>query len=281
MPRRRKDEDEDEAIESDDDSSSSSGSSSSSDEAADEGEFGVEFVAVPPSNTDRNGIAMLLRQQFRHSPVDIFDLTDIVIDQGTDGIGHIMISALDDDESNNDDDDAEDDIFALSTILPIAKYSKKKPIQQLLSWLSTNCPSVVSKDDTFGFGLLINERMANLPEELAARSFASLKEDLANSRDLAVKGIKKLILISRTIKTSGGQTKKGGQPTKKKSKQQDTSQQENFEFVHTEDAVLAKRALRSDRFVATSKGTEDAGSSEVIAYQVMLLPIDCLDQEFN
>lgn len=175
-------------------------------------ELQADFEGRNPEDCDFHGIKQLLRQLFLKSDVDLGGLAQIVISQNY--IGSVVKQCLDDgQEDDDDDDDGSDGVFGITTVINITKRKEESCIKQIRTLLTTlaeenaddRTKGLIKKilsDDSEHVGLVINERILNIPAAISVPLFSSLQNELE-------KAIKKnmpyrfqyLIWISKTYNT--------------------------------------------------------------------------------
>ncbi|CAH2096948.1 unnamed protein product [Euphydryas editha] len=176
-------------------------------------ELQADFEGRNPEDCDFHGIKQLLRQLFLKSNVDLGALAQIIISQNY--IGSVVKQCLDDgQDDDDDDDDGSDGVFGITTVINITKRKEEhciKQVRQLLTALANDnaddrAKALVNKilsDDANHVGLVINERILNIPAAISVPLFASLQNEL----DKALKkkmpySFQYLVWICKTYKTS-------------------------------------------------------------------------------
>ncbi|KAL4708598.1 hypothetical protein ACJJTC_014206 [Scirpophaga incertulas] len=151
-------------------------------------ELQADFEGRNPEDCDFHGIKQLLRQLFLKSNVDLGALAEIIISQNY--IGSVVKQCLDNEQGDDDDDDdGSDGVFGITTIINITKRKDEKCIQQIRELLTTlaeenaiDSTKVLIKkilsDDSSHVGLVINERILNIPAAISAPLFSSLQTEL-------------------------------------------------------------------------------------------------------
>lgn len=177
-----------------------------------EKELQADFEGRNPEDSDFHGIKQLLRQLFLKSNVDLGGLAQIIISQNY--IGSVVKQCLDDGQEDDDDeDDGSDGVFGVTTVVNITKR-KNEPsvaqIRELLTKLSQDHADPRTKelikyilaDDSQHTGLVINERILNIPAAISVPLFASLQTELEKAhRKNMLYNFKYLIWISKTYTT--------------------------------------------------------------------------------
>lgn len=175
-------------------------------------ELQADFEGRNPEDCDFHGIKQLLRQLFLKSNVDLGGLAQIIISQNY--VGSVVKQCLDDgQEEDDDEDDGSDGVFGITTIINITKRKDEQSIQQIRTLLNTladdnaddRTKALIKKilaNDSEHVGLVINERILNIPAAISVPLFSSLQGEL----DKAVKKnmpytFKYLVWISKTYNT--------------------------------------------------------------------------------
>ncbi|CAG5013957.1 unnamed protein product [Parnassius apollo] len=151
-------------------------------------ELQADFEGRNPEDCDFHGIKQLLRQLFLKSNVDLGALAEIIISQNY--VGSVVKQCLDDGQEDDDeDDDGSDGVFGITTVINITKRKDENCIQQIRTLLTTlaeenandKTKALVNKilsDDSQHVGLIINERILNIPAAISVPLFASLQSEV-------------------------------------------------------------------------------------------------------
>ncbi|KAJ8709730.1 hypothetical protein PYW08_009734 [Mythimna loreyi] len=178
-------------------------------------ELQADFEGRNPEDCDFHGIRQLLRQLFLKSNVELGGLAQIIISQNY--VGSVVKQCLDDGvDEEDDDDDGSDGVFGITTIINITKRKDEQCIQQIRTLLTTlaeenaddRTKALIKKilaNESDHVGLVINERILNIPAAISVPLFSSLQNELE-------KAIKKnmpytfqyLIWICKTYNTGEG-----------------------------------------------------------------------------
>ncbi|KAL0811418.1 hypothetical protein ABMA28_009821 [Loxostege sticticalis] len=175
-------------------------------------ELQADFEGRNPEDCDFHGIKQLLRQLFLKSDVDLGGLAEIIISQNY--VGSVVKQCLDNgQEDDDDDDDGSDGVFGITTVINITKRKDEKAIQQIRTLLTTlaeenandKTKALVKKilsDDASQVGLVINERILNIPAAISVPLFSSLQSELEKAvRKNMPYTFQYLIWISKTYNT--------------------------------------------------------------------------------
>ncbi|XP_002734004.1 protein BCCIP homolog [Saccoglossus kowalevskii] len=248
----------------------------SSDEEINE-EIQVEFEALPPIDSDFNGIKRLLQQLFLKAQINMSELINLVISQNY--IGSIIKQSTNDlvDEADDNDDD-DDDIFGFMSVINITDKKDVNCIKQIISLITEQCSKCGSEsdidecqkifnDDTRPVGLLLNERFINVPAQIALPQHQSLQKDL---KDAIRKGMKYsfeyFVMICKSYKElppdergggEGGDRKGKKKGKKKKNKKVEQNKSGELQFSNPEDEFFLKEAALSFSY-PISQGDSDS-----------------------
>ncbi|KAK3889327.1 hypothetical protein Pcinc_006677 [Petrolisthes cinctipes] len=152
----------------------------------------VDFEGFPASDSDFHGIKRLLQQSFRGLEVNFSGIADTIIGQNY--VGSVIKQVGDDDEEEDeDDDDDNDQVFGVTTIINLTSRKDEECISGLRSALVEQCSkhandssSVLFRDilgnESKHVGLLISERLVNLPPQFALPVFDSLRKELTEAK---------------------------------------------------------------------------------------------------
>lgn len=151
-------------------------------------ELQADFEGRNPEDCDFHGIKQLLRQLFLKSDVELGALAQIIISQNY--VGSVVKQCLDDGQDDDDDeDDGSDGVFGITTIINITKRKDDQSIQQIRTLLTTladdnaddRTKALIKKilaNDAEHVGLVINERILNIPAAISVPLFSSLQSEL-------------------------------------------------------------------------------------------------------
>ncbi|XP_055101877.2 BRCA2 and CDKN1A-interacting protein isoform X2 [Symphalangus syndactylus] len=242
-PVQRDDEEEDEVEDEDEDDDDSDEEEDEEDEVIDE-EVNIEFEAYSLSDNDYDGIKKLLQQLFLKAPVNIAELTDLLIQQNH--IGSVIKQT--DVSEDSDDDVDEDEIFGFISLLNLTERKGTQCAEQIqeliLSFCEKNCEkSMVEQLDKFlndttkPVGLLLSERFINIPPQIALPMYQQLQKELAEAHRTNKPCGKCYfyLLISKTFMEAGKNNSKKKPSNKKKAALMFANAEEEFFY---EKAIL-------------------------------------------
>ncbi|KAJ8715635.1 hypothetical protein PYW07_010117 [Mythimna separata] len=178
-------------------------------------ELQADFEGRNPEDCDFHGIRQLLRQLFLKSNVELGGLAQIIISQNY--VGSVVKQCLDDGvDEEDDDDDGSDGVFGITTIINITKRKDEQCIQQIRTLLTTlaeenaddRTKALIKKilaNESQHVGLVINERILNIPAAISVPLFSSLQNELekATKKNMPYT-FQYLIWICKTYNTGEG-----------------------------------------------------------------------------
>lgn len=211
----------------------------------------VDFEGFTASDNDFHGIKRLLQQSFRGLDVDVSGIADIIISQNY--VGSVIKQVGGEDEEPDEEDMADDDmdeLFGVTTIINLTSRKDEKCITGLRTALvekcSENAPDATSQrlrellgNESTHVGLLISERVVNLPPQFALPVFECLGKELEEAKakkmpyDFAY-----LLLVCKVFKQE-----------KKKKKKNKTVTVEMEIWSNPEEEVIAEEALASFEYI--------------------------------
>ncbi|XP_011497256.1 PREDICTED: protein BCCIP homolog [Ceratosolen solmsi marchali] len=250
-------------------------------------EIQVDFEGHIPQDPDFHGIKTLLQQLFLKAQIDLCSLTNLIISQNY--IGSVVKQSPDFQESDNED---MNDVFSITTVVNLSDKRNDLCIQQLRNLLKnlTNEYAMyptnaiiqnVLENDSIVVGLLINERIVNIPVQISI----PLLENLISEIESAINKnmpfhFTYYILICKQYKIN-----KENQTKQNKFKGKDTIPESNIIWSNPEEEIFAQEATCSFEF-NVQKETDSALSGrwtendyEMIPYrQVLLIKASKLQQ---
>lgn len=152
----------------------------------------VDFEGRSPVDADFHGIKQLLQQLFLKAHVNLSELAELIIRQNY--VGSVVKQSEVDAEDSDDDDDDDDssDVFGVMSVLNITEKQNLECVQQLRSLLLDLCSEHATdqtntlirsllSDDSQSIGLLINERIINIPAQISVPLLESLSKEIKNA----------------------------------------------------------------------------------------------------
>ncbi|RLN59992.1 hypothetical protein BBJ28_00001362 [Nothophytophthora sp. Chile5] len=207
------------------------------------GNVDVEFLFSDPREAHFHSVKQFLLTYLPPTqPFDVSGLANAVVNQVTTGT---MVCV-----------EGEDDIYGFITALSLKRYAQETSVQQILQYVTKKCPSAELPRlqqilSTKNVGLVLNERMVNLPYQLVPALHSALHEDIEwaiTNED--TEELRKsfqldyfLVLATCTVeKSGGGDGSKKGKKTK-------TAYAQTAKFFHNfEDEFLEQEATLSFSF---------------------------------
>ncbi|VFV29488.1 brca2 and cdkn1a-interacting protein [Lynx pardinus] len=209
---RDEEEEEDEVEDEDEDDEDSDEEEDEDDESVDE-EVNVEFEAYSISDNDYDGIKKLLQQLFLKAPVNIAELTDLLIQQNH--IGSVIKGTR-----------CAEQIKEL-ILSSCEKSCGKSSVEQL---------DALFNDASKPVGFLLSERFINVPPQIALPMHQQLREELAEAHrtNKPCGECSFYLLISKTFVEAGKNN-----PKKKWSSQE----KEELMFANAEEEFFYEKAI--------------------------------------
>ncbi|PNF16572.1 BCCIP-like protein [Cryptotermes secundus] len=248
------------------------GKSESSDESSENGYMEeyinqeiiqVDFEGRNPVDADFHGIKQLLQQLFLKAHINLSELADLIIGQNY--VGSVVKQSEVDSEDGDDDSDV-NDVFGVTSVLNITEKQNLECVQQLRSLLLELCSEHATdqantlirsllSDDSQSIGLLINERIVNIPAQISVPLLESLSKEIKRACEKKMPyDFTYFILICKLYRSEKPQTKK-----KKKKKQQQSGGGDEPEVVwsNLEEEIINQEA--DCQFEFCVKGDSDSG----------------------
>ncbi|RAH46408.1 protein-transporting protein BCP1 [Aspergillus brunneoviolaceus CBS 621.78] len=210
----------------------------------------------PDPEVDFHGLKNLLRQLFDNDAqdLDMSALTDLILSQAWMG-------------STIKTDGKESDPYAFLTVLNLQEHKDKPIIQSLTHYLhqkaSTNAalsPLVPLLSGSHKIGLLLTERLINMPAEVVPPMYTMLQQEIAHAvADNEPFDFSHYLLLSKTYEEVQSKLDMEESRPLKKGKKSAAGKTDRF-FFHPEDEVLEKHALCAGSFEYSRK--QDDGHSD-------------------
>ncbi|XP_053440191.1 BRCA2 and CDKN1A-interacting protein [Nycticebus coucang] len=284
-PAQGNDDEEDHETEDEDEDEEDSGEEEEEDDEMTDEEVNIEFEAYSISDSDYDGIKKLLQQLFLKAPVNIAELTEILIQQNH--VGSVIKQT--DVSEDSDDDVDEDEIFGFISLLNLTERKGTQCAEQIkeliLSFCEKNCDrSMVEQldkllnDTTKPVGFLLSERFINVPPQIALPMHQQLQKELAEAHKTNKPCGKCCfyLLISKTFVEAGRSSSKKKQSSQKKDELMFANAEEEFFY---EKAVLTfsySVQEESDTCLGGKWSFDDAPMKPLRT--VMLIPGDKMEE---
>ncbi|OOF93180.1 hypothetical protein ASPCADRAFT_398795 [Aspergillus carbonarius ITEM 5010] len=214
----------------------------------------------PQPNVDFHGLKNLLRQLF-DTDAQIFDmsaLADLILSQPLLG-------------STVKVDGMESDPYAFLTVLNLQEHKDKPVIQDLTNYLhrksttsSTLTPlaTLLSQTPIPPIGLILTERLINMPAEVVPPMYTMLQEEIAWAiKDNEPYNFTHYLIVSKTYEEVESKLDAEESRPQKKKKKAAAERGERF-FFHPEDEVLEKHAVCVGSVEYTHKADEGLSDSK-------------------
>ncbi|GAA5823399.1 hypothetical protein JCM10212_004316 [Sporobolomyces blumeae] len=273
----------------------------------------VSFSFFDPQPQDYHSIKLLLSQLFQGdaSVLDLGGVTDLVLEQ------KLVGSTVKTDSGDGDDEASKGDPYAVLTVLNLNVHKDKPCISQLVKYLLSKLPSTSSFHSTLSsllsnpaaspsdsteqqpkhVGLVLSERLVNMPVQIVPPMFRMLQEELGWAiEDKEPYHFSHLLFVSRVFRSStssfdedpnaaleaiqranastGGKKKRKGEHATKSEKEE-----EKTWVYHAEDEWVQRFATEEAGFQYTNT-TRSADSSATDQFGVdtrgrmLLVPFD-------
>ncbi|KAL3460332.1 p21-C-terminal region-binding protein-domain-containing protein [Aspergillus heterothallicus] len=224
----------------------------------------VDFEWFDPQEIDFHGLKNLLRQLFDVDAQD-FELSaiaDMIITQGLLG-------------STVKVDGKDSDPYAFLTVLNLQEHSDKPAIKTLTTYLQRKAkanPSLeplatlLSQTPIPPIGLILTERLINMPAEVVPPMYTMLQEEIAWAiEEKEPYNFTHYLIVSKTYEEIESKLDMEDARPNKKKKKAAGGKSERF-FFHPEDEVLERHALCSGSYDYTHKH-DDGHSDSKRAFQ--------------
>lgn len=223
----------------------------------------VDFEGRNPVDADFHGIKQLLQQLFLKAHINLSELSNLIIGQNY--VGSVVKQSDVDAEDSDDDDSDVNDVFGVTSVLNITEKQNLECVQQLRSLLLELCSEHATdqantlirsllSDDSQSIGLLISERIVNIPAQISVPLLESLSKEIKRACEKKMPyDFTYFILICKLYKSEKPQTRK------KKKKQQQSGGGDEPEIVwsNPEEEIINQEA--DCQFEFCVKGESDSG----------------------
>jgi len=236
-------------------------------------EVNVEFEARTPDGGDLDGIKRLLKQLFLKAHVDVSGLADLILEHSY--VGSVIKQCELPEEEMSEDDDDEDPIFGISSIVNLTEKQDVQCLSQIRAIILDQCTKHgtdqtrklihdmfnKSNDSSHHVGLILNERLVNIPPQIAAPLLESLSKDMKTAQEKKLPFLfDNYILICKVYKLEDEKNKKT-----------------SWIFSKPEEEILSQAAVASFRysiFEESDSGLEgdwDADDEGMKPYHLVLV----------
>ncbi|XP_077299938.1 protein BCCIP homolog [Arctopsyche grandis] len=157
-------------------------------DAEDIQEIQVDFEGRTPQDSDFHGIKMLLQQLLLKAHINLSEFSNLII--GNNYIGSV-IKQSDDMDEVDEEPDTSDDVFGITTLVPLDQKQTVGCVHQLRQLLTDfaedhandQMKKLIQRVLNSNSALLLNERLVNIPAQISAPLFESLREELHKALD--------------------------------------------------------------------------------------------------
>lgn len=163
--------------------------SDSGDSDVDQGEeVIINFEARALVESDRDSIRLLMQQKLGTFPVDLNEISTILVQQ--ENIGNVIYQAPDNEEEEMDEDDQT--VFGVISCINFDSQQAKSFVTKFKQFLIKECQKLNGKETVEKFeeilrtkkiSYLVNERYMNIPPAISLPMFESLKKDIESLSD--------------------------------------------------------------------------------------------------
>ncbi|RDW63112.1 protein-transporting protein BCP1 [Aspergillus mulundensis] len=201
----------------------------------------VDFEWFDPQEVDFHGIKNLIRQLFDvdAQDLDLSGLADMILAQPLLG-------------STVKTDGKESDPYAFLSVLNLAEHKEKPAVKSLTAYLQRKAaatPSLsplatlLSQTPTPPIGLILTERLINMPSEVVPPMYTMLQEEIAWAiEEKEPYNFSHYLIVSKTYEEVESKLDAEETRPQKKKKKGTAEKGERF-FFHPEDEVLERNAL--------------------------------------
>ncbi|KAG3206498.1 hypothetical protein PC128_g692 [Phytophthora cactorum] len=210
--------------------------------AAAGGNVNVNFLFSDPREAHFHSVKQFLLAYLPPTqPFDVSGLANAIVGQVTAGT---MVCV-----------EGEDDVYGFITALNLRSFADETSIQQVLQYVTKKCPSAELPKlqqilNTKNVGLLLNERMVNLPYQLVPALHSALHEDIEWAiQNEDTEELRNSFEMDYFLILSTCTEEKSGSSGSKKGKKSKTTYEQTAKFFHNfEDEFLEQEAELSFSF---------------------------------
>ncbi|KAL1886589.1 Mss4p nuclear export [Paecilomyces lecythidis] len=233
----------------------------------------VDFEWFDPSEIDFHGLKILLRQLFDTDAqeFDLSALADLILSQPLLG-------------STVKVDGKESDPYAFLSVLNLQEHKDNPVIKDLITYLQRKASSkpafaalssLLSQDPIAPIGLILTERLINIPSEIVPPMYTMLLEEIAWAiEDKEPYNFSHYLIISKTYQEVASKLDMEDSRPKKKKRAGD--QEPEVFLFHPEDEVFQRHALCHGGFEYTHPPEEGASDSKRAFQELGIKPAGSL-----
>lgn len=246
--------------------SSSSGSESELESDGEEGAEGdlvdAAFDFKAPEEADYHGVKAVLQSYLDGKPFDSSGLVDTALKLGLGGLGCVV---------KVEGETIWESCLGVLSLLDTRALASEPCVRDIGAWLQARAEAAGRGAEmrtawgAEGVGLVVCERVLNLPLELAHPLQASLQNDL---KQVGSK-VSKFLMLSRVFVDKAKKAGEGGGGTggKRRKKQRAEAAAAEMEFVRPEDEFFLARAQWSFRFPCAGKSS---GGQDLLPHRLVM-----------
>ncbi|KAL4802140.1 p21-C-terminal region-binding protein-domain-containing protein [Aspergillus unguis] len=220
----------------------------------------VDFEWFDPAEIDFHGLKHLLRQLFDvdAQDLDLSAIADLILAQPMLG-------------STVKTDGKDSDPYAFLTVLNLAKHADKQAIKDLTTYLNRRASqtpslsplaSLLSQNPIPPIGLILTERLINMPSEIVPPMYNMLQEEIAWAiEDKEPYDFSHYLIVSKTYEEIESKLDMEDARPQKKKKKAGAEQNERF-FFHPEDEILERHAACQGGYEYVHKHDEGHSDSK-------------------
>ncbi len=147
-------------------------------EGSDFEELNVVFDHFNPKESDFGGIRQFLSSLLCGTPYNVGELVDIIIGQSG-AVGTVVKVA------------GEEEVYGVTSVVSLAHYSSSECIKQIKKFILSKCPAdqrprlerILRSSEHGNTGFVVNERMVNMPNEMALPLMKGLFDEIGWSQE--------------------------------------------------------------------------------------------------
>ncbi|KAJ9588684.1 hypothetical protein L9F63_018016, partial [Diploptera punctata] len=223
----------------------------------------VEFEGRNPTDEDFHGIKQLLQQLFLKAHINLSELADIIIGQNY--VGSVVKQSEVEGDDSDEEDDNVNDVFGITSVVNLTEKQNLECVQQLRCLLLELCSEHATDqantlirsilgDDSQSIGLLINERIVNIPAQISVPLLESLSKEMKRACEKKMPyDFTYLVIICKLYKSEKKQSKK----KKKKQQQKQGNDEPEILWSNPEEELIDQEA--DCRFEFCVKNDSDTG----------------------
>lgn len=240
--------------EEDDDDVETDSDQESDDDIGDDDESGSELEAIfegfTPKEGDFHGVKNLLNQLLQGFELNLSELADSVLAQPD--VSSVLKVG-----------DGDDEVFGVLCPLHLKKHAEVSSVKSLKKLILDQCrsngsptakeqfSSALGEKSKKNVALLLNERMINLPQELALSLHGALQEDLeAFAEEDASFNFDSFLILCKSVESRSREAEVGSKKKKKKKSNGASACADDNEllFINVEDELFQKHCTASFSF---------------------------------